>query len=191
MQARLQEGTTSSRCWARGHTLRSAPFPPRDPIRASATDGPRPGASAGCHFPHAVSVAATSTPACTPKDPNVKQQLPNWSASACSVASWKSPSGAYMSGPSSCGRVPRALKLFSWWPMPWLHTNPSHFFLTEAALAKSPNIARPSRAHTDLHLTRYSGKQSLDQQQQMEKSIKALQMDSALGADNKNTISRQ
>lgn len=57
-----QTGELLSTVWAL--TLRSAPFPPREPISASATEGPRPGASAGCHLPQAVSVAATSTPAC-------------------------------------------------------------------------------------------------------------------------------
>ena len=46
------------------HTLRSAPLPPRDPTRASATEGPLPGARAGCHLPHAVSEAAISDSAC-------------------------------------------------------------------------------------------------------------------------------
>jgi hypothetical protein len=45
-------------------TLFSAPVPPSEPTSASATEGPLPGARAGCHLPHTVSVAATSTPTC-------------------------------------------------------------------------------------------------------------------------------
>ena len=50
------------------HTLRSAPLPPRDPTRASATEGPLPGAKAGCHLPQAVSEAAMSDSACKHSD---------------------------------------------------------------------------------------------------------------------------
>ena len=46
-------------------TLRSASLPPREPTRASATEGPLPGAKAGCHLPQAVSEAAMSDSACT------------------------------------------------------------------------------------------------------------------------------
>ena len=45
-------------------TLRSASLPPREPTRASATEGPLPGAKAGCHLPQAVSEAAMSDSAC-------------------------------------------------------------------------------------------------------------------------------
>jgi len=48
----------------RFRTLLSAPLPPKDPTRASATEGPLPGAKAGCHLPQAVSEAAMSDSAC-------------------------------------------------------------------------------------------------------------------------------